>query len=172
MILNVIRPARFAFAMSISPYFEWLRKYISKKFGVSPRIATILMVVFVNLLGTCLLMALGVGLAGVLSGVPVWAGRWRIKNYYSWQIWFTIWYYNTNNTMQWDWCGKISLYEYIECTTAAASTPFLLTPTTVFWMTLSTMSFSHFCVSSNRPHRALVPSVKGDSIPIVMSESS
>lgn len=74
-MLNVIRPARFAFAMAISPYFERLRKYISMKFGVSPRGATVLVIVFVNLLGTCSLMAAGVGLASVLSGVPVWIGR-------------------------------------------------------------------------------------------------
>ncbi|KAL7531265.1 hypothetical protein ACHAXR_004976 [Thalassiosira sp. AJA248-18] len=74
VMLNVIRPARFAFAMAISPYFERIRKYFQRKFGVSPKSATVLMVVFINLLGTCTLMAAGVGLASLLSGVPVWGG--------------------------------------------------------------------------------------------------
>eukprot|EP00571_Detonula_confervacea_P000825 CAMPEP_0172328682 /NCGR_PEP_ID=MMETSP1058-20130122/60482_1 /TAXON_ID=83371 /ORGANISM="Detonula confervacea, Strain CCMP 353" /LENGTH=147 /DNA_ID=CAMNT_0013045809 /DNA_START=380 /DNA_END=823 /DNA_ORIENTATION=- len=73
VMLNIIRPARFAFAMAISPYFERIRKYIGSKFGVSPKVAAVLMIVFINFLGSCSLMALGVGLASLLSGVPVWA---------------------------------------------------------------------------------------------------
>ena len=75
IMLNVIRPARFAFSMAISPYFERVRRSISRRFGVSPRGAAVLMIIFINLLGTSSLMALGVGLASALSGVPVWAGR-------------------------------------------------------------------------------------------------
>ena len=74
-MLNVIRPARFALAMAISPIFEKGRKFIEDKFRVNPRTATALVVVFVNLIGTTSLMALGIGLASLLSGVPVWAGR-------------------------------------------------------------------------------------------------
>eukprot|EP00579_Thalassiosira_antarctica_P018410 CAMPEP_0201934492 /NCGR_PEP_ID=MMETSP0903-20130614/33723_1 /ASSEMBLY_ACC=CAM_ASM_000552 /TAXON_ID=420261 /ORGANISM="Thalassiosira antarctica, Strain CCMP982" /LENGTH=238 /DNA_ID=CAMNT_0048474721 /DNA_START=74 /DNA_END=790 /DNA_ORIENTATION=- len=73
--LNVIRPARFALSMAISPYFDRIRNYFQRKFGVSAKAATVLVVVFINLLGTCSLMGLGVGLASVLSGVPVWAGK-------------------------------------------------------------------------------------------------
>ena len=73
--LNVIRPARFALSVAISPYFERINKYFQRKFGVSAKAATVLVVVFVNLIGTCSLMGLGVGLASVLSGVPVWAGK-------------------------------------------------------------------------------------------------
>lgn len=75
VMLNVIRPARFALSMAISPYFERIRKSIQNKFGVSPRAAAVLMIIFINFIGTCSLMALGVGLASVLSGVPVWAGK-------------------------------------------------------------------------------------------------
>ena len=74
-LLNVMRPARFALSMAISPYFERIRKSLGNKFGVSPKTATALVVVFVNLLGTSSLMVLGVGFASLLSGVPVWAGR-------------------------------------------------------------------------------------------------
>lgn len=73
VMLNVIRPARFALSMAISPYFERIRKTFQRKFGVSPKGATVLMVIFINLLGTSALMGLGVGLASILSGVPVWA---------------------------------------------------------------------------------------------------
>ncbi len=75
VMLNVIRPARFALSMAISPYFERIRKSIQNKFGVSPRAAAVLMIIFINFIGTCSLMACGVGLASVLSGVPVWAGK-------------------------------------------------------------------------------------------------
>ena len=70
--LNVIRPARFALSMAISPYFERIRKSFQRTFGVGPKGAAVLMIILINLLGTCSLMALGVGLASVLSGVPVW----------------------------------------------------------------------------------------------------
>jgi hypothetical protein len=73
LMLNIVRPARFALSMAISPYFERIRKAIQRKFGVSPKGAAVLMIIFINLMGTCSLMALGVGLASVLSGVPVWA---------------------------------------------------------------------------------------------------
>ncbi len=71
-MLNVIRPARFALSLSISPYFEKIRKFLQRKFNVSPRGAAVLMIVFINFLGTCSLMALGVWIASLLSGVPVW----------------------------------------------------------------------------------------------------
>ena len=74
VMLNVIRPARFALSIAISPYFERIRNFFQRKFGVSPRGATVLMVVFVNFIGTCTLMGLGVGMASLLSGVPVWGG--------------------------------------------------------------------------------------------------
>mmetsp|Transcript_15664 Transcript_15664/g.33078 ORF Transcript_15664/g.33078 Transcript_15664/m.33078 type:complete len:264 (-) Transcript_15664:366-1157(-) len=73
VMLNIIRPARFAFSISISPYFERIRKWFSRKFGVSPRGATVLMIIFINLCGSSALMVLGVGLASLLSGVPVWS---------------------------------------------------------------------------------------------------
>jgi len=72
VILNVIRPARFALSVAISPYFERLRASFQQRFGVSAKVATGLVVVFVNLLGTSALMACGVGLASLLAGVPVW----------------------------------------------------------------------------------------------------
>ena len=47
---------------------------IQRRFGVSAKVSTVLVVIFVNLIGTTSLMALGIGLASLLSGVPVWAG--------------------------------------------------------------------------------------------------
>jgi hypothetical protein len=72
VILNVIRPARFALSMAISPHFERIRNAISREFEVSPRGAAVIMIITINLIGGCMLMALGVGLASALSGVPVW----------------------------------------------------------------------------------------------------
>jgi len=74
VMLNVIRPARFALSISISPYFEKIRKFLQRKFNVSPRGAAVLMIIFINFLGTCSLMCLGVWIASLLSGVPVWGG--------------------------------------------------------------------------------------------------
>ncbi|KAL7440870.1 hypothetical protein ACHAXM_007497 [Skeletonema potamos] len=78
VMLNVIRPARFALSISISPYFEKIRRFLQRKCNVSPRGAAVLMILFINLLGTCSLMCLGVGLASLLSGVPVWGGGIRV----------------------------------------------------------------------------------------------
>ena len=69
--LNILRPVRFAFSMALSPYFERLDNFFQRKFGVSQRIAVGMIVVFVNLIGTCSLLSCGVGLASVLSGVPM-----------------------------------------------------------------------------------------------------
>jgi len=75
VMLNVIRPARLALSIAISPAWERMQKAVQARLGVSPKIATGLVVVFVNLVGTCALMGAGVGLASLLSGVPVWAKR-------------------------------------------------------------------------------------------------
>lgn len=71
--LNVIRPARFAFSVYLSRYFDRARKALRRKFNVSPQTATGLVVFFFNFCGSCALMALGVAVASALSGVPVWA---------------------------------------------------------------------------------------------------
>ena len=71
--LNVIRPARFALSMAISPTFDKIRKGIQVRLGVGPKTAATLMIVFINLMGTTALMCAGVGLASMLSGVPIWS---------------------------------------------------------------------------------------------------
>jgi hypothetical protein len=43
--LNVVRPARFALSMAISPYFERVRKAISTYLGVSTHRAVVIMIV-------------------------------------------------------------------------------------------------------------------------------
>jgi hypothetical protein len=68
VILNVVRPARFALSMAISPYFKRVRKAISTYLGVSTRRATVIMIVNVIVDGLA-----GVRLASWLWGVPVWA---------------------------------------------------------------------------------------------------
>jgi hypothetical protein len=70
--LNILRPARFAFAMAISPYFERLRNFIQRKLGVSARMSALVMILCINIVGSCVLMGAGVGAASLLSGVPVW----------------------------------------------------------------------------------------------------
>ncbi len=75
LALNILRPARFALSMAISPVFERIRNFFQRRFGVGPKAATVLMVVVINLMGTCSLMACGVGLASLLSGVPVFGAR-------------------------------------------------------------------------------------------------
>lgn len=72
MALNILRPARFALSMAISPYFERLRNFIQRKLGVTARVSALVMIVCVNIIGTCSLMGCGVGLASILSGVPIW----------------------------------------------------------------------------------------------------
>ncbi|KAL3805294.1 hypothetical protein HJC23_009001 [Cyclotella cryptica] len=73
--LNILRPARFALSMAISPYFERLRRFIQRRLGVTARVSALVMILCINIVGSCVLMGCGVGLASVLSGVPVWKGR-------------------------------------------------------------------------------------------------
>jgi len=70
--LNIIRPARFALSMAISPYFERLRNFIQRKLGVNAKVSALVMILCINLMGSSVLMGCGVGLASILSGVPVW----------------------------------------------------------------------------------------------------
>jgi hypothetical protein len=58
--------------MAISPYFERLRSFIQRKLGVNARVSALVMILCINVMGTCLLMGAGVGTASLLSGVPVW----------------------------------------------------------------------------------------------------
>lgn len=73
LALNVIRPARFALSMAISPTFDKIRKGIQVRLGVGPKTAATLMIIFINLMGTTSLMCAGIGLASMLSGVPIWS---------------------------------------------------------------------------------------------------
>eukprot|EP00903_Cladosiphon_okamuranus_P015733 g14521.t1 len=71
-INNVLRVPRFALSVSLAPAFDRLIAFLMKKTGRGKGVATVLCVILVNLMGTCTLMAAGILLASLLSGVPFW----------------------------------------------------------------------------------------------------
>jgi hypothetical protein len=73
VLLNVIRPARFALSIAISKYWENVIRVIQDRFKVNKATAVGLVVFLVNICGSIALMALGIFTASLLSGVPVWS---------------------------------------------------------------------------------------------------
>mmetsp|Transcript_12062 Transcript_12062/g.17779 ORF Transcript_12062/g.17779 Transcript_12062/m.17779 type:complete len:226 (-) Transcript_12062:165-842(-) len=68
---NVLRPARFALSVAITPFFDKIVNGISKKFAISKPKAFGVTVFLVNFCGTLTLMATGVAVASWAAGVPI-----------------------------------------------------------------------------------------------------
>ena len=68
---NIIRPARFAFSLGVSMYFDRFVSMIQKRFRVNKSVAVFLTVFLANVVGTLTLMCTGITLAGMAAGVPV-----------------------------------------------------------------------------------------------------
>jgi hypothetical protein len=75
IMLNIIRPARFALSIAISPFWERTIQQLQDRFNVSKPVAFGLVVFVLNFCGSIAMMAGGVLAASVLSGVPIWSGR-------------------------------------------------------------------------------------------------
>jgi len=73
LFLNIIRPLRFALAAGLSPAFDKLISFVQSKTGFGKAKAMGVVVFSVNVVGTFTLMFSGIGIASLLSGVPVWA---------------------------------------------------------------------------------------------------
>ena len=71
LVLNIFRPARIAIAIALSRYFDKTIQLYETKFKVSKRAAIGITVFCYNVLGTLSMMAGGIILASLLSGVPI-----------------------------------------------------------------------------------------------------
>jgi hypothetical protein len=72
---NFLRPARAAVAVAISPQFDSVVAHFQFRCKVSKRVAIAITVIVANLIGTTVLMGVGILLAGALAGVPVFPGK-------------------------------------------------------------------------------------------------
>jgi len=68
---NVIRPLRATAAVAISPQLERVVETVQTRMNVSKGVAVFLTVFLLNVVGTTSLMCAGIGVAGILAGVPV-----------------------------------------------------------------------------------------------------
>lgn len=72
---NVVRPARFACSMLVTPYFDRTVSSIQRKLRCSKGRAIGIVVFLANFCGTLLLMSVGIFLAASASGVPIFPKR-------------------------------------------------------------------------------------------------
>ena len=68
---NIIRPLRFGLSVVVARYFESFVKFIERKSGLGRKASIGVVVFLANVCGTFAAMGLGVSLASVLSGVPI-----------------------------------------------------------------------------------------------------
>lgn len=77
VVLNLIRPLRFAMALFVSKYYERIVDAMFERFDCSKATAVGLSVFFVNFCGGTAFLTGGIVSASCLSGVPIWpAGGW------------------------------------------------------------------------------------------------
>ena len=72
-MLHIARPARVALALAARGYWDVIVYSVRARLKVNQVIAVALVAFFVNVLGSCALLAAGVALASLLSGVPIWS---------------------------------------------------------------------------------------------------
>jgi hypothetical protein len=72
LMLHVARPARVALALAARGYWDAIVYSVRARLKVNQVVAVVLVAFFVNILGSCVLLAVGVTLASLLSGVPIW----------------------------------------------------------------------------------------------------
>lgn len=68
---NIVRPMRFALSVAISTQFDKVVNFIQDKFRVNKSVAVGLTVFFANVVGTTMLMCLGISIAASFAGVPI-----------------------------------------------------------------------------------------------------
>jgi hypothetical protein len=68
---NIVRPLRFGLSVAISTQFDKIVQFIQDKARVNRSVAIGLTVFFANVVGTTVLMCLGISVAASLAGVPI-----------------------------------------------------------------------------------------------------
>ena len=72
---NIIRPVRLALSIGVSAFFDTVVNSVQEKFRVNKSVAVALTVFLANVVGTISLMCLGISLASLASGVPVFVTK-------------------------------------------------------------------------------------------------
>jgi hypothetical protein len=68
---NIVRPIRLAMSVAVAPKFDALVSWWQRKLNVSRGVAVALVVLLANVVGTISVMSLGIFIASLLAGVPV-----------------------------------------------------------------------------------------------------
>ncbi|KAL3939194.1 MAG: hypothetical protein SGBAC_006031 [Bacillariaceae sp.] len=68
---NFVRPLRLGISVGVSVYFERVIKAIQERLGVKKGVAIFITVFLANVVGTISLMCLGIWLAAMAAGVPI-----------------------------------------------------------------------------------------------------
>lgn len=72
VFLNVVRPLRFALALTISPQFDRIIRALQRRFRASRPVAIAWTVALLNVCGSFAVLFAGLAVASLLSGVPIW----------------------------------------------------------------------------------------------------
>ena len=75
MFNNIIRPLRLGLSIAVAPSLDKLVLFFQNRLKVSKALAITVTVLFVNVIGTTLLMGGGIALAALLAGVPIFPPR-------------------------------------------------------------------------------------------------
>ena len=71
-INNVLRPLRFSLSLVLMPYFNKMIDYVQGKTKYGRKISTGIVVFAVNFCGTITYMTLGIAIASMITGAPIW----------------------------------------------------------------------------------------------------
>eukprot|EP00934_Nitzschia_sp_Nitz4_P002893 Nitzschia sp. Nitz4//scaffold45_size130396//58438//59082//NITZ4_003448-RA/size130396-processed-gene-0.101-mRNA-1//-1//CDS//3329552395//2883//frame0 len=75
---NLVRPIRFALALSLSTYLDRMVQAIQNRWNCRRGVAMTVIILLGNVVGTFALMGLGISTASVAAGVPIWASTAKI----------------------------------------------------------------------------------------------
>lgn len=79
MFNNIIRPLRLGLSIAISQYFDDVVAFVQQKTKFNKGVSIALVVFLLNVIGTIGLMFVGISLASLASGVPVFPGKAALK---------------------------------------------------------------------------------------------
>ncbi len=71
-MLHIARPVRAALALAMRGYWDAMVYSVKERLKVNQVVAVGLVALFVDILGSCVLLPAGVALASLFSGVPLW----------------------------------------------------------------------------------------------------
>lgn len=72
IMLHIARPVRVSLALAVSGYWDTMVYSMKERLKVNHVAAVALVAMFVDILGSCVLLAAGVTFASLFSGVPFW----------------------------------------------------------------------------------------------------